>query len=625
MYWYILRKRFFWLQIMVAIVCVCGSAQGATITVGLGGSIQSAIDAASPGDVIEVQSGTYHENVNVDKPIILFGVDTSGGKGSAISLNASGSVLEGFVVTNSPDSGIRITSSDNVVRDNLVKGNDGYGILFENSSYNVITHNEIRGNLCGIGLQDSSQNAVFLNVVTDNGANVVSSNSTNQWNSTDPITYKYKGRTFTGRLGNHWSDYPGADLDDDGIGDVPHLFEAERDDAPLIMTGLRPEIMVDKVANVTSGAPGTVVKFVIEVTNVGEIEFDHVVVQDLLPDGLEYLGDDGNGTVQGQNVTWKIGPQTIDESKHVELLARISGTILGNITNHVKVAGILSTEYSLTDEDAESLEALIERVILTKGAKFSKEVVYVVPPPSAVSGEAKGNTHVTIPVHAGGGDEDFEKMYLIKYVIARAKDGDILEVCGLDPNLPRPQRRAYACTTVNKSLYLRGVVKDAKYPPTFDSGDQYSSIKVIADGCIIEGLKAIEAGRSYAGIEVVSNYNVIKDNIAEENYGVGFLFVSSKGNVVTGNTAEGNNRGTIRLVSSNDNIIYLNNFISGSTPHAWSDSKNTWNSPQKITYQYNGTTLETTGPTTTEVTMTAMALATHLITFLEDLYRKNIL
>ena len=60
-----------------------------------GEKIQDAIDGASPGDLIEVQSGRYQENLNVDKMLTLLGVDTGGGrpvvdasaKGPAISLN----------------------------------------------------------------------------------------------------------------------------------------------------------------------------------------------------------------------------------------------------------------------------------------------------------------------------------------------------------------------------------------------------------------------------------------------------------------------------------------------------------------------------------------------------------
>jgi hypothetical protein len=36
-------------------------------------SIQDAIDHAMPGSTIEVKEGTYHENVNVTKPLKLMG------------------------------------------------------------------------------------------------------------------------------------------------------------------------------------------------------------------------------------------------------------------------------------------------------------------------------------------------------------------------------------------------------------------------------------------------------------------------------------------------------------------------------------------------------------------------
>jgi nitrous oxidase accessory protein len=72
-------------------------------------SIQAAIEVADPSDTIEVQSGTYYENVDVNKTLILKGVDTgdgkpvvdAGGRGSAITLSANGITLDGFTVTNS--------------------------------------------------------------------------------------------------------------------------------------------------------------------------------------------------------------------------------------------------------------------------------------------------------------------------------------------------------------------------------------------------------------------------------------------------------------------------------------------------------------------------------------------
>jgi pectin methylesterase-like acyl-CoA thioesterase len=58
--------------------------RGSTLTVCPGGceysSIQAAVDAASPGDIVKVQSGTYEGDVNiVEDNITLRGVDTGGG------------------------------------------------------------------------------------------------------------------------------------------------------------------------------------------------------------------------------------------------------------------------------------------------------------------------------------------------------------------------------------------------------------------------------------------------------------------------------------------------------------------------------------------------------------------
>jgi nitrous oxidase accessory protein NosD len=50
-----------------------GFAQGALITVEAGESLQAAIDAASPGDVLEVKSGIYRENLNITKQLTLQG------------------------------------------------------------------------------------------------------------------------------------------------------------------------------------------------------------------------------------------------------------------------------------------------------------------------------------------------------------------------------------------------------------------------------------------------------------------------------------------------------------------------------------------------------------------------
>jgi pectin methylesterase-like acyl-CoA thioesterase len=66
-------------------------------------TIQAAINYASDGDAIEVRSGTYLENVDVNKQLTLQGMDTGAGlpvvdgsgSVSSITLSADGCTLQG--------------------------------------------------------------------------------------------------------------------------------------------------------------------------------------------------------------------------------------------------------------------------------------------------------------------------------------------------------------------------------------------------------------------------------------------------------------------------------------------------------------------------------------------------
>ena len=158
------------------------ASQAAAITVGPEGcdytSIQAAINAASPGDAVEVQSGTYRENVNVDKNLTLKGVGMpvvdAGGADNAIALSADGIWLEGFVATNTstnwPNVGIIISSNDNIIRGNDVRDNRGAGIIIDCfSSNNIIEGNNVRKNNGGIHVYDSTfNNTISYNIVSDN-------------------------------------------------------------------------------------------------------------------------------------------------------------------------------------------------------------------------------------------------------------------------------------------------------------------------------------------------------------------------------------------------------------------------------------------------------------------------
>ncbi|MCD4806759.1 MAG: right-handed parallel beta-helix repeat-containing protein, partial [Methanococcoides sp.] len=142
--------------------------------------IQDAIDAASPGDTIEVYSGTYYENVNVTKQLTMVGVDTgmgqpvvdAGESGSAIALSVDGTVLEGFTVVNSLYSwrgaGIMVISKNNIISGNNLSSNRK-GIYLLHSSNNTITGNIASENKeAGIYIEHSSNNTITGNIASEN-------------------------------------------------------------------------------------------------------------------------------------------------------------------------------------------------------------------------------------------------------------------------------------------------------------------------------------------------------------------------------------------------------------------------------------------------------------------------
>lgn len=121
--------------------------------------VQEAVNAAKAGDTIEVHSGTYYENVDLNKPLSLKGVDTgagapvvdAGGNGCAITLSADKIALMGFVATNSSNSrgqaGISVMSSNNIIMGNRVLNNGQFGIYLDKSaSGNIITGNIVERN-----------------------------------------------------------------------------------------------------------------------------------------------------------------------------------------------------------------------------------------------------------------------------------------------------------------------------------------------------------------------------------------------------------------------------------------------------------------------------------------------
>jgi parallel beta-helix repeat protein len=166
-------------------ISLIGRGQGATLyvnTTGSGGaydSIQSAIDASINGDTIFVYSGTYYENVIINKTISLLGEDKNttiingSNNGNVISIDVDWVNITKFTITQcgSSDAGIRLNAVDFcMIAYNNVIWNNNYGMYFATSSNNnIITHNNVSSNeLTGLGLSSSSFNTIVDNVISEN-------------------------------------------------------------------------------------------------------------------------------------------------------------------------------------------------------------------------------------------------------------------------------------------------------------------------------------------------------------------------------------------------------------------------------------------------------------------------
>ncbi|KAF5436534.1 CASH domain-dontaining protein [Candidatus Methanophagaceae archaeon] len=138
-------------------------------------------------------------------------------------------------VSNNNDGFYLMRSCNNNIANNTVSNNHRGAYIRCWSSYNIIMSNYLLDNNDGILLYDSSNdNKIYLNSFINNRHNVYFYNLTNIWNSSSPITYTYKGKTYENYLGNYWDDYTDVDGDNDGIWDNPRPISSDKDYYPLV-------------------------------------------------------------------------------------------------------------------------------------------------------------------------------------------------------------------------------------------------------------------------------------------------------------------------------------------------------------------------------------------------------
>jgi len=239
-------------------------------------TIQEAINNAETGSVILVQSGTYHEDLQINKTVSLRGEGpglttiegnasstvvsvTAGNVGiedftilaeneyvNPVILYSTGSMLSDNVIKDGFYGVVLSDSAGNVLSDNVIF-NNSFGIEIRYSTNNVFSDNLVMGQAVGIDLLYSNNNIFHGNTVSENtyGLSLYDSSTHNvfyhnNFNNTNQVSYS-ESTTSTNVWslageGNYWSDYGGKDLTGVGIGDTPynHTDTEEGDGYPLM-------------------------------------------------------------------------------------------------------------------------------------------------------------------------------------------------------------------------------------------------------------------------------------------------------------------------------------------------------------------------------------------------------
>jgi len=139
-------------------------------------NIQEAINAANPGDIIEVSVGKFFEHIVVNKSLTLIGEDRNksiidgNGTGTVVTVNTDYVNISGFTIQQSGDHqrGVFLDGSNNsTIWGNIIVDNY-YGVWLNNSEKNLIKDNLVHGNIWGIYLQDSKNNIIESNMIVDN-------------------------------------------------------------------------------------------------------------------------------------------------------------------------------------------------------------------------------------------------------------------------------------------------------------------------------------------------------------------------------------------------------------------------------------------------------------------------
>jgi nitrous oxidase accessory protein len=233
-------------------------------------TIQAAITAASEGDTVFVETGTYEEYVNVTKSLSIRGENVQGTAVIGFEVHADNVTISGFTMNAGSYTGVEVSGfshcniSDNIIFSdfypiglmhstcNHVTDNRiqcivyGSGITLIDCNDTIVSRNKLSFGEVGLHLMESYNNTLCGNDLSDFSIGIYIGGLFNDYhnliyhnnliNNQESATDLTGGNLWdSGCEGNYWSDYVGSDSDGDGIGDSPYVIDgSNQDNYPLM-------------------------------------------------------------------------------------------------------------------------------------------------------------------------------------------------------------------------------------------------------------------------------------------------------------------------------------------------------------------------------------------------------